>query len=247
MKNSRTILAAFCLLIFASCNHSSITFKGTLKDNHNQMIYLSQVTTEGVSILDSSTIKNGKFSFKIKAKDKQAKQLLAEPAFYRISFNTENAFTTIAKAGDKLTINATADSLVKTYTIKGASDAELVQQLDHQLKLFADTAFFLETCDKFIAPDNDTLREKIEVAYMKIVDYHTNYLKTFIAKNMNSLASIVAFYQVYNRRNFFDETKDLALLKKIYSHLIAIYPNNENVQYLKQRIDITEYKKTESK
>ena len=61
---------------------------------------------------------------------------------------------------------------------------------------------------------------------------------------MNSLAAITAFYQEYNRRNFFDETKDLELLKKIYENLIKIYPNNEIVQFLKQRIDLVEYKKT---
>ena len=245
MRIGRILLIVLCIGALASCNrHNTITFKGTLRNESPKYIYLSKVTVDGVILLDSSEVRKGKFSLHVKAQNDKEKELLNEPAFYRISFNPDNAFTTLAHAGEQLVIDAAADSLVKTYTITGGHDAELVQQLDHQLKLFIDTTWFLETAERFINPDNDSLREVIEVHYLKTVDNHTRYLRKFINENMNSLAAITAFYQVYNRRNFFDETKDLDLLKKIYESLIKIYPNNENVLFLKQRIDLIEYKQT---
>lgn len=245
MKIVRLFLILLCIGTLASCNrNNTITFKGTLRNESPKYIYLSKVTVDGVILLDSAEVRKGKFALHVKAQNDKERELLNEPAFYRISFNPDNAFTTLAHAGEHLVIDAAADSLVKTYTITGGHDAELVQQLDHQLKLFIDTTWFLETAERFINPNNDSLREVIEVYYLKTVDCHTRYLRKFIDENLNSLAAITAFYQVYNRRNFFDETKDLELLKKIYENLIKIYPNNENVQFLKQRIDLVEYKKT---
>ena len=245
MKIVRLFLILLCIGTLASCNrNNTITFKGTLRNESPKYNYLSKVTVDGVILLDSAEVRKGKFALHVKAQNDKERELLNEPAFYRISFNPDNAFTTLAHAGEHLVIDAAADSLVKTYTITGGHDAELIQQLDHQLKLFIDTTWFLETAERFINPNNDSLREVIEMYYLKTVDCHTRYLRKFIDENLNSLAAITAFYQVYNRRNFFDETKDLELLKKIYENLIKIYPNNENVQFLKQRIDLVEYKKT---
>ena len=245
MRIGKLLLIILCIGTLASCNrNNTITFKGTLRNESPKYIYLSKVTVDGVILLDSAEVKRGKFALHVKAQNDQEKEQLADPAFYRISFNPDNAFTTLAHAGEHLEINAAADSLIKTYTITGGHDAELIQQLDHQLKLFIDTTWFLETAEHFINPNNDSLREVIEVYYLKTVDCHTRYLRKFIDENMNSLAAITAFYQVYNKRRFFDETKDIELLKKIYENLIKIYPNNENVLFLKQRIDLVEYKKT---
>lgn len=246
MRLCKLALLIFCFILLASCSQDgTITIKGTLRNESPQYIYLSKVTVDGVILLDSTEVQKGKFAFQLKARDDKEKELLSTPSFYRISFSPENAFTTLARAGEQLEIDAAADSLVKTYTIKGGHDAELIQQLDHQLKLFIDTTFFLETAANFIAHDNDSLREVIEKSYLKTVDYHINYLKQFIDNNINSLAAITAFYQVYNRREFFDESKDYELLKKIYENLIKLYPNNENVLFLKQRIDLVDYKKTQ--
>lgn len=244
MKLFRYCIFALCVISLAACDSkSTITISGKLTDCQQKMIYLSRVTVDGVIPMDSTELRRGKFSFKVKAADDDLKALLKEPAFYQVSLTPHNAFTTIARAGEKLVVKAVADSLVQTYTIQGGLDAELMQQLDYQLKLYIDTVTWLEMVEKFIPLDNDSLRGEIEVSYMQKVDYHTRMLKNFIEQNMNSLAVIPAFYQFYGRRHFFDESKDMDLLKKIYQNLNSLYPNNESVQYLKQRIDLVEYQK----
>ena len=244
MKFLKYYIFAFCFLLLAACDsNSTITIRGKLTDNHHKMIYLSKVTVDGTVLYDSTEIRGGKFSFKIKANDEQGRLQLREPAFYQLSISSNNAFATIARAGEKLMVNAVADSLVQTYTICGGRDAELMQQLDHQMKLYIDTVNWLENVAKFLPVDNDSIREEMEIAYMQKVDNHTRWLNNFIQQNKTSLAVIPAFYRFYGRRHFFEEEKNLDLLKKVYQDLNEIYPNNENVQYLKQRIDIVEFKK----
>jgi esterase/lipase superfamily enzyme len=113
----------------------------------------------------------------------------------------------------------------------------LLWQLDQKLKNFIDTTDLLYSIYNAYIED-DSVRLQIENRYNKLILNHSNYLKTFIADNPTSLTTLIAFYQVYNKRKFFDETENLDLLKKIYNQLQVYYPTNENVIFLKKRIEL---------
>lgn len=51
------------------------------------------------------------------------------------------------------------------------------------------------------------------------------------------MASYIAFYQSYNRRNFFDMYQDLDLLKQINTNMSKVYPESE---YVKTMIHVAE-------
>jgi len=238
MKTSKLICFLLLILSF-SCKHESkeIVFKGTLSNSIEKQIYLYKVTPDGSFLIDSSEIKKGNFVFEVSGSDKAEKEALKEPAFYTLMLSPDNAFTTLARSGEKIEIKADANNLVKTYTVTGSQDAILLWQLDRALKNFIDTTDYLYSIYEANMED-DSVRMQIENEYNKLILNHTNYLKQFIADNPASLSTLIAFYQVYNKRNFFDENKNLDLLKNIYNQLIVYYPNNENVVFLGKRIKI---------
>ena len=54
------------------------------------------------------------------------------------------------------------------------------------------------------------------------------------------MASYIAFYQSYNRRNFFDIYRDLDVLKKINANMEKVYPESEYVKSMKNIVDMVE-------
>ena len=54
------------------------------------------------------------------------------------------------------------------------------------------------------------------------------------------MASYIAFFQSYNRRNFFDIYMDLDMLKQINSNLSKVYPESEYVKSMTNLADMVE-------
>ena len=52
------------------------------------------------------------------------------------------------------------------------------------------------------------------------------------------MASYIAFYQGYNRRSFFNEQEDKALLRTITNTLKKHYPDNPYVQNMQRRLEM---------
>lgn len=240
MKIKHLYLPLFALLLF-SCTPETgkFTIEGNLTNNNNQKIYLQKVTPDGLVMIDSSDIKNGFFSFKVNSINKEEQKLIEEPAFYRLSLAPENNVTILLKGGEKIEIKADAQNLVKSYSVAGSRDAQLIWELDRALASFIDTTDYLYSIYE-VNIENEAVRMEIEEKYNKLIANHRLFLNNFIEKNQNSLASLVAFYQIYNKRKFFDEVEDLNLLKKIFYRLEKIYPENENVIYLQMRLSIIE-------
>jgi hypothetical protein len=86
------------------------------------------------------------------------------------------------------------------------------------------------------------VRGLVEKAYNQLVYNHTTFLKDFIAENPTSIATIAAFYQRYNRKIFFIEDENLPLLEQIYQQLVIIYPDNENIKWINNRIEMIKFK-----
>ena len=54
------------------------------------------------------------------------------------------------------------------------------------------------------------------------------------------MASYIAFFQSYNRRNFFDIYQDLDMLKQINNSLSKVYPESEYVKAMTNLADMVE-------
>ena len=228
MKNRIVLFLLSAACLFCGCgNKKSICFKGTVSEADGRFMVVSRVGPDGTEVLDSARIEKGCFKLVIPTQD-------AEPAFYCLSLSEDNGFTTLARQGETLTLKAESGSLVRSYHITGGEDAALMEKLDRQLSLFADSVETLR--ELFLSTGNDTVHAQIEKAYLQLKANHTAFLRDFILQNMHSLACMPAFYQCYDNAVFFDEKQDAKLLLQMAEALKKKYPDNLNVKWLEKEI-----------
>ncbi len=226
-------------LVTCQQKQRQIVFQGTITNAHSQWIYLSEVSPDGLILLDSCLIKDNLFKIELLERE-NAKNRRNSPLFYQLSFDKNNLLVTIAQNGDILNIEADGNDLLHSYTITGSKEAQLMWELEHKLALFIDSTEVLQEI-YHAQIENDSVRNRVEEIYLILVKNHTQYLTHFIHSNPHSIASIAAFYQKYNRKIFFPEKENLSLLKQIYQNLSTAFPDNENVLFLEKRIELIEF------
>jgi len=232
LQKKKSITLILILFSFVTCHHdyNKIFIQGNLENNIYKKVYLSKITSDGVILIDSTEILKGKFSFKIRTHEDAP-----YPELYQLSLSLLNSMTIIAKPGDYLQIAADAKNLVKSYTITGSDDSKRMFQLDKMLTTFIDS---LDVLYAFYEQhiENDDIRADIDTLYCHLLSQYSTDLVFFIKQNSESMVTIPAFYQVYNRRQFLDEQENLDILQLIHHDLKKKYPDSENVKFLEQRI-----------
>lgn len=229
-----TVLATGC-----SDRNVSVTISGDIQNGGNQMMRLALITSDGMDFIDSTNLKDGRFEFKISSENELIKERENAPMMFQLFLSEENSLATMAKKGEHLRITADAKDMVRTYRISGGEEAVLIHQLDSSLAAFVIPSEKLyEEYRKTL--EDDSARAEIEAKYVVMLQNHRQYLENFIEKHPNNMASYIAFYQSYNRRNFFDIYRDLEVLKKINANMEKVYPESEYVKSMENIADMVE-------
>ncbi len=246
MKKYLFVLISLFLAFACQNKKSLIIIEGDISEGKNDKIMLAVVTNNGLSMLDSTRMKNGHFCFELKADNDAAKARASSPLMYQIMLSPYNTLTTIAMGGDHITIKANAENLIDSYSVIGGEEAILMGQLDSALNAFVQPvdALYRTYQDNI---ENDSVRARIEQQYVQLLNHHKKYLVDFIQKHPDKLASYVAFYQGYNKRSFFSEQEDKALLRQITQTLKKQYPNNPYLQNMQQRLEMLDLMELERK
>lgn len=237
----KVLLLLILAVTFAACSdrNTSVTIEGDLTNAGNQTIRLALITADGMDLLDSVNMRDGHFCFKVSSEDERIKERENAPMMFQLFLSDENGLATMAKKGEHLKISANAQDLTRTYHISGGEEAVLMYQLDSALAAFvAPSEKLYETYQKNV--DNDSIRTEIEAQYVKMLNNHRQYLEDFIDKHPNNMASYIAFYQSYNRRNFFDLYQDLDILKQINTNISKVYPESEYVKAMINMVNMVE-------
>ena len=246
MKKIALLLFVTFTLVACSDRNVSVSISGDIQNGGNQMIRLALITAEGMDMIDSANLRNGHFDFKISSEDERIKERENAPMMFQLFLSEDNSLATMAKKGERLEITADVHDLTRTYQITGGEEAVLMHQLDSMLTAFVIPSEKLyETYQK--NSDNDSIRADIETQYVKMLQDHKNYLQEFIQNHPNNMASYIAFFQSYNRRNFFDIYQDLSLLKQINDNLSKVYPESEYVKAMKNMAELIETRMNGSK
>lgn len=243
MRRFAAIWVVLCLLLTA-CHQrgNEIVLEGDFQGGGSQMVRLALVGTDETVMLDSVRMKNGHFSFALKAHSDQEKECMATPMLYQIKLSENNALTTIAKGGEHLHFTADAADIVSTYRVSGSEEAFLVCQLDSALASFAQRAVqWYAVYEQNI--ENDSVRADVEAHYVQAVEAHTDFLRDFIQKHPHNMASFMAFFQSYNRRIFLNNDENAGLLKEIIRNVQQQYPDNPYILFMQQKQEILELKK----
>ena len=239
MKKILLLLIVAITLVGCIDRNVSVKISGDIKDGGNQMVRLALITSEGMEMIESVNMRNGHFEFKISSEDERIKERENAPMMFQLFLSEENSLSTMAKKGERLKITADAQDLTRTYCITGGEEAALIHQLDSSLTAFViPTEKLYETYQN--NSENDSIRSEIEAQYVKMLHNHQQYLQDFIQNHPNNMASYIAFFQSYNRRNFFDIYMDLDMLKQINSNLSKVYPESEYVKSMTNLADMVE-------
>ena len=239
MKKIVLLLFATFTLIACSDRNVSVSITGDIHNGGNKMIRLALITAEGMDIIDSANLRDGHFEFKISSENERIKERENAPMMFQLFLSESNSLATMAKKGEKLKITADAKDLTQTYHISGGEEAVLMQQLDSALTVFVTEANKLYDVYQENM-ENDSARGEVETKYMNLLFQHREYLEKFIAGHPNNMASYIAFFQSYNRRNFFDIFQDLDVLKKINANLSKVYPGSDYVLTMDHIVEMVE-------
>jgi len=244
MKRNKVILSLLIFFVlFSSCHFGKkagpdeIIINGKLKFSGEDRVYLQLLNPLNVVTIDSVSVsKEGTFSFRQKTK---------ETNFYIVKTNDKDFITLLMEPGEKAFIEADASQLSNNYIIEGSAGSLLLMELNNRLNFAYKRVDSLSRKFKEIQGSTDFIEKKaaLDTAYTRIFNQHKYYLKLFIEKHSNSLASIIALYQNLGRRPMLTLKDDMPVFEKTAQKLLLAYPGNAHAVALSSRVN--EIKKAE--
>jgi thiol-disulfide isomerase/thioredoxin len=224
----RLLILLLPILGLTGChNKDSFIITGKVNVTPKKSIYLNRVNIDTPVFLDSAKIKkDGKFHFKVRAKD---------PDFYQLGYSTNDFMTILAEPGEKIRLEFKGENLYNNYSVTGSEGSEKIRMLNFRL---AETKQKLDSLrvvyDK--ASKEPGFEEKgplINNEYINVIKDLRKKNIEFIITNLSSMASIMALYQKIDENSYvlYDQ-RDLQYLKLVSDSLTHAYPRSVHVKAL---------------
>jgi peroxiredoxin len=230
MKKLRLILVIMSIILLSCHNKPKVdknefVIEGSIKNFNGSLVSIYEVSPYKSTIIDSTkTNANGDFSFREKIK---------ETGMYDVKFSKTNFVRLLITDGEYIEMTGDAITLFSSYQVKGSEGSELLKQLNAKYfltmkKIDSLTKIFK---DSKLKPEFQQIESSLDSSYKKILTEHKSYLRDFIDKHSNSIATIIALYQKINQYVLFDKYNhdDYKLFEKIDNALIEKYPDNVHV------------------
>jgi len=226
MKRILSILLP--LILVSACNRGNkFTIRGVINTGPKEYVYLNRVNVNTLVLIDSSKVKkDGRFSFRVDAK---------EPEFYQLGYSESDFITLLGTPGEKIQLEFNGKALYNNYNVKGSEGSEDVRMLDLRLagtkrKLDSLKTVF-ETASR--EPDFDQKGPAIETEFRNTLKDIRKKNIEFIITHTKSMASLKALYQRIDENTYvLYEPRDLQYLKIISDSLGRYYPKSKQVQAL---------------
>ena len=221
-------LASAVFIGFFGCKNSTktenyFTIKGELNNAKNGQTIFLDLLTDSSKTIDSATINNGTFLFKRKSN---------EICFYLLRYDKKNAISLLVDTTENIVVNADAKKMRETYTVSGSKGSELVRDLE--IKRLQSVKKLDSLKHIFNEKEHEKNFAKIKLSldstWYVIFNNHQSFIKEFINKNINSLASLIAISEELGRTRFLKPKEDYDYFIRLDSALIKQYPRNENVK-----------------
>lgn len=224
---SLTVCIAGC---YNGNTRNDTDISGKFVYSRGEVVYLKEILVFEKVVVDSVRLKeSGEFSFKIPVDD---------VIILWIGTSEDNYITLICEKGETVQITGDIRSLPASYTVSGSPASELLHSLQEytyaHYRQF-DTLSMIWEKRKY---DNDklVLRDSLDKAALQIYEDQEQFVKQFVTDNMESLAAIVALYQIFGRVPILDEFEYIELYEQTAQVLKEIYPGNQHVNELSARV-----------
>ena len=178
--------------------------------------------------IDSLVLKsNGKFSFSYDSR---------EPGFYQLRLAKDQLIVLFPEPGEHIKITADLKDLNSSLSIEGSPNSEQVTVLIR--KLNKTRASMDSITALFNKAQTDSMRLKLNEAYLDILDSHRKYSISYILTHYKSLSSLYALYQQYQPGGYvFYKSSDLQFFRIVSDSLKKYYPGSKHVTALKAYTD----------
>jgi len=239
---NRRYLHLFNLIIITSllisCGSNNVkkddrhdfTIKGKLKNTRADMIKLELLKIDSLKTIDSIKINdNGEFEFNRK---------LDDAGFYLLKTSKDNFIMLLIEKGEDILVSGDIKQLANDYSVSGSLGSELLFNLNKHLRYNYKKTDSLKLVldNKYNDPDYYKVKYNVDSVYLSIFNDQKKFVKSFIDKNQNSLASIMALYQVFGRQKILNEKDDFEYFEKLDKSLFVLYPNSDYVKELHNRV-----------
>lgn len=218
------------LLFLAGChNKETITISGEIKVKPKNSVYLNRVNINTPVFIDSAKVnRNGRFNFKVRAKD---------PDFYQLGYSPKDFITLLAEPGEKIQLEFSGENLYDSYSVTGSDGSDKLRLLDIRLseakrKLDSLRAVYDKAS---VEPGFEEKGPVINNEYINTIKDLRKKNIEFIITNLKSMASIMALYQKIDENTYvLYDMHDLQYLKLVSDSLTRAYPNSPHVKALNE-------------
>ncbi len=209
---------------------NDVHISGKFVFSRGETLYLKEILVFDKETVDSARIKeSGEFHFDVPVNDVKILWL---------GTSEDNYVTLICEPGEDVKLTGDIRNLPSSYGITGSPSSELIHAL--QSYTFAhyrqfDTLTMIWEKRKY---DNDKLelRDSLDEVALLVYKNQEQYVKQFVTDNNESLAAIVALYQIFGRTPILDEFENIELYEQTAEVLKEKYPGNQHVNELAARV-----------
>ncbi len=226
---NRILILLAIVLVAASCGKkNNFTITGKIEGGAGKKVYLNHLLTSSQTPVDSVKLDQDG-SFKMKGK-------VSAPTYYLLKVSDANFVTLLLDSTENVTVTGSYKHLSTDYEVKGSDNSAKVRDLTFR---FAAAKARRDALSQLYQKHlNDaaftTDREKWNTEATRIVSDYTQYINDFVKKNPFSMASVYALYQKWDEINFV--ANDFQAMKTAASALFAVYPKNEKVKALYNKV-----------
>lgn len=231
--NKFYVLILVFMVTVTGCKNNNIEINGKLLEAApGKFIYLDELKSTELITVDSAIVsEDGQFVFTIE---------VGHPAFYLLKTDEKNFLTMLLEPGQKIALNAYADSLNYPIFVTGSPGTEKMAVYNKKLKKTIDQLSGLRSIyvENLGSPQLSGVIEKLDSLAGIYLNEINTYTKKYIDENLSSLVSLVALYQqVAPGEYILHHQKDLNYFLKVDSSLSRLYPDYEPVQSLHEQVE----------
>ncbi len=224
---SAVVIAA---LITGCSSNDKVIIRGTFSEGKEGTVYLEQSEIDSKTLVDSATVKRGRFTFK---------REISGPEFFQVGVSSTDFVSLLAMPGDKISLSLGKSPLVLNYSVEGSPESEKLKMLD--ATLFG-TLRSLDSLRKIYsslsAEEMSNRGADLENQYIETVNGQRKKNIEFILGNVSSLASVKALYQRIDENTYvLYQPRDLQFLKIVSDTLSVKYPASRHVLALTENVN----------
>lgn len=219
-------------------NGEKVIVQGKLKNTNGERIVLLQVKADSLNPIDSVRIDdNGEFSFTFLPKS---------TCFYMLKLAKDNFINLLIDKGEIVEVTGNSRQLANEYKVSGSLGSELLSELNtYTRRNYKKTDSLYQLLEIYKDSLNyKDIKSQCDSSYNAIFDDQQKFVKKFIQKNYNSLASLFGLYQKFGQQRVLNERDNFIYFKMLDSSLMRNYPTCDFVIQLHTHVkEIENYRK----